>query len=111
MKSELGDFISGREKNFETHIAAAFEEKDKQLSALALTLRRSIAEGGGAGGGGGSSFTADGVKTSRLVDPKLSNVEKLLEKITKAEFVSWRKNIGLHVDNFAEFKGFKKLLD
>ena len=102
VKNELADFISGREKNFETHITAAFEEKDKQLSALALTLRRSIAEGGGASGGGGSSFTADGVKTSKLVDPKLSDVAKLPEKITKAEFVSWRKNLGIHIDNFAK---------
>ena len=78
VKTELGEFIAVREKNFETNFTATFEEKDKQLSALALTVRRSLAEG--RGDGGGATFTADGVKTSRLVDPKLSNVGNCMNK-------------------------------
>ena len=111
-KTDIGQYVMKKESDMkeymdakETHLQDILVKKEQELNSVAAALQSSMVRDSGARG-----FNNDGSKRSGLVDVKETGVGKLPVNVAAGEFITWRSNLDLHVENFEGFKGFGELL-
>ena len=101
VKSDIGQYVAKKEADMQDIL----KQKEVELNAVAANIRQTLVKESGAKG-----FTIDGVKKSGLVDVKETGVGKLANNVTTGEFINWRTNLDLHLENFEGYAGFGELL-